>query len=914
MYFRAFVSVPLFAVTFESVTGFSIKLDYECVHSKCKLELNECSQESDNSSLTGVGHSYCRSVAQCIHQDIVSGFADPMSCLDGVDHSNMSPAEIRMEQCMGMNGCIQRQVDGPVQSVLPLLDIATVQQDCMSKQCSQPLSSCKLDAVCNELFECLDLHRQGDASRCVHHYTKLDATQTSALQCGWENKCFTGDGAKQLSSPSSIPNPVAKPAQTVQAVDTKLQSIPSKLSFLQVKPLSFLSLKTASEAELQAAEASAEKQAKEAEAAWEQSRKNTDYLLTKIHSEINNLNHDLDRTTSEEKADLVLLEDNRKKEDAELEATEKKLKDLANTKVTLPSASSFLQGFNSDDFLAPLKRAAQQARNFAKQIKEHAFFHNSGSSFLQGNDDKASKALSLAEKALKKLDADIAAQKKQLSEEEAKAKKEEEVAEGQVTAEVDSPASFLQTGTVDYKVAAENAEKRAKAAEAAWEASRRKTDSLLAKVHGEIDSLNSDIAKSTARDRSELSMLEQSRKKEDAELQATEAKLKELASKKIDLPSPASFIQTRGSTLDEILAPLRKAAEDAKHFAEQMRTHRQSKTPSSFVEEGTAGDKAAKALSLAEQALKKLNSDIATQKEQLAEEEKQAKQEGFAPVYEDGQGPASFLQTGSRFDPLSPQALADWRDKFELQLQKAREAAGIHTPMHSSFSQLKDMNFAENDQLKEDERQVERLENQYNQQMQKLKEDNAELLARAKEEMERAKDEENKVKSQLAQTSLLQTSHRYDPAKEEAHIRDLERKWIREAESIVTPPQIVQQDNELQAMIQQQKVKETEAEAQLDQMKQKLNKDIEIMNRDLASNSIAARPSSFLQTGSNARAELDIQRPPRNTTTPIRPSYLQTGSKGPAEAALARAEADLQKLKQQLREETAKLSAMHFDA
>ena len=893
MYFRAFVSVPIFAATFESVNGFSVKLDYQCVHSKCKLELQECSQEADNSQLTGVAHSYCKSVAQCIHQDIVTGFADPMSCLDGVDHSNMSPAEIKMEQCMGQNGCIQRLVDGPVQAVLPLLDISTVKEDCMAKNCAQPLSSCKNDAVCNELFECLGLHSQGDALRCVHHWKKLDGTQTSALQCGWSNKCFTGAGAAKALSSASADSQASSysgaPSSTsVQAVDTKIQSIPSKSSFLQVKPLSFLSLKTASEAELKAAEANAEKQAKEAEAAWEQSRKNTDNLLSKIHSEIKNLNNDLDKTTSEEKADLALLEDNRKKEDAELEATEKKLKDLANTKVTLPSASSFLQGFNSDDFLAPLRRAAQQARNFAKQIKEHSFFKHTGSSFLQDKDDKASKALSLAEKALKKLDADIAAQKKQLAEEEAKAKKEEEAAEAQVETEVESPAaSFLQTGTVDYKAAAANAAQRAKAAEAAWEASRKRTDSLLAKVHGEIDSLNADIAKSTARDRSELSMLEQSRKKEDAELKATEDKLKELSSNKVEFPSPSSFIQTSGATLDEILAPLRKAAEEAKHFAEQMRTHGESKNPSSFIETTTSGDRAAKALSLAQQALKKLNADIAAQKKQLAEEEKQAKQEGFAPVYEDGESPASFLQTGSsRFDPLSPQALADWRDKFELQLQKAREAAGIHTPMHSSFSQMKEVNFAENDQLREDERQVERLENQYNQQMQKLKEDNAELLARAKEEMERAKDEENKVKSQLAQTSLLQTGHRYDPAKEEAHIRDLERKWIREAESIVTPPQIVQQDNELQAMIQQQKVKESEAEAQLDQMKQKLNKDIEVMNRDLASNSIASRSASF----------------------------LQTGSKGPAEAALARAEADLQKLKQQLREETAKLSAMHFDA
>jgi adenine-specific DNA methylase len=172
--------------------------------------------------------------------------------------------------------------------------------------------------------------------------------------------------------------------------------------------------------------------------------------------------------------------------------------------------------------------------------------------------------------------------------------------------------------------------------------------------------------------------------------------------------------------------------------------------------------------------------------------------------------------------------------------------------------------------------------------MQKLKEDNAELLARAKEEMEKAKEEENRVKSQLSQVSFLETSHKYDPAKEEAHIRDLERKWIKEAETIVTPSQVSQQDSELQALLEKQKVKEAESEAQLEQMKAKLNKDIEILNKDIAENSVQLTRSGA--------------------------SFLQVGSKGPAETALERAEADLQKLKQQLREETAKLNAMHFDA
>jgi hypothetical protein len=401
----------------------------------------------------------------------------------------------------------------------------------------------------------------------------------------------------------------------------------------------------------------------------------------------------------------------------------------------------------------------------------------------------------------------------------------------------------------------------------------------LVKVHEEIDHLNSDLEKSALEDKHQIALLEQQRKDADVKLQATDRQLKKLESTGSEA---ASFVQTSDSA--DFLAPLRKAAEDAKRFAEQLKAHPFG--ASSFVQTA-ADDRASKALSLAEKALKKLDDDIAAEKKELAAEQEEAKREhlNVAPL-ESG---ISFLETGTKFDPLSPQALADWRDRFELQLQKAREAAGIHTPMHSSLAQLSlAPSFAENEQLKEDERLVERLENQYNQQMQKLKEDNAELLARAKEEMEKAKEEENRVKSQLSQVSFLQTAHRYDPAKEEAHIRELERKWIKEAEAIVTPPQVAQQDSELQALIEQQRVKEAESEAQLEQMKAKLNKDIEILNKDIATNS--------MQAGGHGGI-----------------SFLQTRAKGPAEAALQRAEADLQKLKQQLREETAKLNAMHFD-
>jgi len=888
MYFNKLLLVPAFAYTIDSVAGLDVQLDFGCIQSKCQTEMYECLNESSSGKIDGINRSYCKTVATCMQQDLTDGLSDPASCLDGVDEKDMSQVEIKAKQCMEKNQCVKRNLAETTTTVkIEALRVKTMDTNCMSNQCSANLHTCFDDAVCRSLFECFELHKDGDASKCAIHIKKMDRIQSEAVMCGWSNKCFTGDFKLDKEVPTTALNKVpAAPAKIVDLANTK--QVPSKASFLEVKPLSFLSIQTATEAELQAAEAQAEKQAKAAEAEWEQSRKNTDDLLVKVHTEIDALNDDLSKTSAQEKADLTLLEENRKKEDIELEEAENKLKKLASTTVVKPS--SFLEGFNSDDFLAPLRKAAQQARSFAQQLKEHSFFRPdaSKSSFLQNDaSDRANKALSLAEQALKKLDADIAAQKKQLAEQEAKAKQEEQAAEAEAAAGVAQPVSFLQLSQMslsDLKVEEEKAAKAAAEAKARWDSSKSKTDSLLAKVHAEIDHLNADLERDAVEDKRKIAFFEKQRKEEDSKLQATSAQLKNLES-----GEPSSFIETGSSNSGDFLAPLRKAAEDAKKFAEQLKAHPFGGS-SSFIQTD-AEDKAGKALSLAQQALKNLDNDIAEEKKELEEEKTEAQKEHLKIETLGGaSGASSFLETGSKFDPLSPQALADWRDRFELQLQKAREAAGIHTPMHSSLAQMSlAPSFAENEQLKEDERLVERLENQYNQQMQKLKEDNAELLARAKDEMEKAKEEENRVKSQLSQVSFLETSHQYDPAKEEAHIRDLERKWIKEAETIVTPAQVSQQDTELQNLLEKQKVKEAESEAQLDQMKSKLNKDIEILNKDIAENTMQLTRSSPA-------------------------SFIQTGSKGPAETALERAEADLQKLKQQLREETAKLNAMHFDA
>lgn len=701
--------------------------DAQCVQTNCAPQFTACMNEAPQPGTTAP--TYCSTILQCIAQTSQSQadgspHEDPAACTDGLDVANMTPVESQLYTCVQKNHCSSNKAFMVAKETSSVeLGISTVDYGCLSKSCSHPVTACQGDAVCAALNECFQVNSSaGDVSQCSKHVSNPNAAQTSLVSCGWGNKCFNSKGT----------------------------AVNGGASFAsQVKPVSFLSLSSMSQAELQAAEQAAEKQEKLAEDEWNKAKAKTNSLLSKVNDEMKALNADLSKTSDEEKADLALLEQSRQKEDAELAKTEAKLKELANTKVTISPPSSFID----TDFLAPLRRAAQQAREFAKQVKARAlnFKLNAGrSSFLQGDgsseQDKASESLKKAEEALQKLNEDIASQKKQLNEEEDSIKKEE--------------------------VAAERAEQ----------------------------------------------------------------------------------------------APVAAVA-------------------SSDLEAETA---------------------------------------------------ASFVQTGiAKYDPLSPQALADWRDKFELQLQKAREAAGIKTPFRSSLMQmpLTSSSFIDNDQLAEDKRQVERLQSLYDSQMAKLQQDNAALMADAREQVEKAKDLQARLQSDSARASLLQTQsmnkYKYNAAAEQEHIEELRRKWEREAQSIQISPQMKEEDAELQALIEQQKNKEQAAEAQLEGLKLKLQKDIEAMNHDIALNSAGNR-YSLMQSRSRsdsdvkpvvvpevtslaAKPETEAAKP--ETDASVAPSFVQVAaskSVDPAQMALQKAESDLLKLKQQLRDETAKLNSMHF--
>jgi hypothetical protein len=308
----------------------------------------------------------------------------------------------------------------------------------------------------------------------------------------------------------------------------------------------------------------------------------------------------------------------------------------------------FVHRFESAHILPPLRGAAEKAKRFETSIKEHGFSDpRNGNPLLQLDDENGVASLALGKKAMSEIGSYLSREEKEPS------------------------ASFLQLGTAEYKEAAE-AMKRARTAEAAWEESKKKTDSLLSKVHSELSSLNQIDGIPSSGDRTELSMIEQSRKAEDEKLAAIEGKVRELAKQNIDL-SPLSLLQTGENSMDDILAPLRQAGEQASHFAEDMRKKIQEKLPISLLQSQSAGDQAARALSIAAKALNKVDQEIAMKKDQLLGEEQTMRNAGAFETPE-----ASVLQTGRRSDSGIETSLIQTTARGPAEAALARAEADLH--------------------------------------------------------------------------------------------------------------------------------------------------------------------------------------------------------------------------------------------
>ena len=495
--------------------------------------------------------------------------------------------------------------------------------------------------------------------------------------------------------------------------------------------------------------------------------------------------------------------------------------------------------------------------------------------------------------------------------------------------------SFLQTDAAmaqRLQRAEAEAQRQSQLADAAWAKSRADTDALLKDVHNRMASLNSELSNSAKKQRTELALIERQRESEEAQLATAERKLKE---KKAAVAPLASLLET--GTQEDFLVPLRKAAAEAKAFAERMRKEAMSgMVAPSFLEEGEDFQvKAERSLAMAQQALSKLDADLASQKRELETETARARQEDEelrSPVA------ASFLQTGDSYDPLSPQALAEWRDQFTAKLQKAREAAGIHTPFHSSLIQSE----SNEDRLREDERKVARLQEDFDSQMGKLKQDNEAMMERAREEIAKAKEMKSKLEAQSKASSFVQTQRAFDLSKEHEKIKELRQKWHEEAEKL-GQAKASDAEAELKSLVAQQDAKQQAAEVELGRLKEKLDRDLASMHKGLIAGSFIQKAdssesdrllsrarellnkldgvkgkahrssksgsSSFIQTSpADGLDENDEDDADDSLETVLnRPSFLQTG--GEAERALAKAEADMAKLQADIRKQTAKLAA-----
>lgn len=477
----------------------------------------------------------------------------------------------------------------------------------------------------------------------------------------------------------------------------------------------------------------------------------------------------------------------------------------------------------------------------------------------------------------------------------------------------------LESGTTQKLHQAEaEAQVKAKKAEEAWLESRKKSDTLLAEVRSQMAKLNEDLKKTAEKQKEDLVMLEKSREKESSALKATENQLKQLQDKaKVEAPLPSSFLEDPSQA--DFLGPLRKAAAEAEAFAKKMHEESQMRI-SSFLEGGEDdyASKAERSLAMARQALSKLDTDLASQKRELevqlskAEKDEEALKEG-ASLH------ASFLQTGTQYDPLSRAALTEWREKFNAQLQRAREAAGIKTPMTS----LVELDTSETDEkLKEDENKVARLQEAFNSQMEKLKSDNAALLSEAEAQIEKAKKMKSKLDADLRASSFIQGdsgSHRFNADAEKEKILALQHKWQSEAKQLAQPSQPSEAEKQLSHLIEDQKTKQATAQAELERLKLKLHKDIEALHKDMSMSAFSTKTPSFIQEKVQVASKLrndddDYDYQDELTTEDddmgserIDSSFMETQDE--TDLALAKAEQNLRSLQEKLHKQLSELNA-----
>ncbi|KAF4707264.1 hypothetical protein FOZ62_029752 [Perkinsus olseni] len=472
------------------------------------------------------------------------------------------------------------------------------------------------------------------------------------------------------------------------------------------------------------------------------------------------------------------------------------------------------------------------------------------------------------------------------------------------------------------------------------ETSRKKSEELLKEVHDQIRSLTSDLDQSTAEQKKDLELLKQNEDYQDRALENTESKLKDIAAEKMTLPDAppmSSFMEGKNGQGD-IFAPLRKAAEKAKEFAQKLFNGTEASvegpagdtsqadggknsSSSSFLEAkdigyfldnaGSVGsedadtDAAQRGLSMAQDGISKLDADIAAQKKMLATERAELEKEKEATAkinlddadsatsvasslpdtpdqldntedYSNALPSLSFLETHSGASTVAAASrarLSSWLQRFRAKLNKARSAAGLpdlptEIPKKditneeeksvakgekgtkkrsssekeesgkrkgSSFLEWAPVNFAETEDRQKEKREVARLKEEFAESMQKVKDQSAALLAESKADLEANRNFKSKLETddEPSTSSFVETSS-YDPEREAAAIKALNRRWEAEAEKLRNAPIDGPEEEELTAMLKTQREKDAKDDEKIRELKDEMHEDLKKLHKEIA--------------------------------------------------------------------------------
>jgi len=135
----------------------------------------------------------------------------------------------------------------------------------------------------------------------------IDFEEHSIMMCAKKNQCATlSEGSKNV-------------LLQVSSSEDDEENLPIDYSLLEVRRHSMsnrLHLKSESE------------EVKKAQAEWEQTRKNTDQLITKVTQQVNHLKSEISKRTEEEKKGLAMFEKSRAEEKELIENSQRKLRGI----------------------------------------------------------------------------------------------------------------------------------------------------------------------------------------------------------------------------------------------------------------------------------------------------------------------------------------------------------------------------------------------------------------------------------------------------------------------------------------------------------------------------------------------------------------------------------------------------------